>query len=244
MAANRGAMLISQAGPENRDDQKTGMNKENHPADVDIGELRRPASGLTLERRHLDPDPIRQFEIWLQDARDSTAPDPNAMSVSTVGSDGRPSSRMVLLKYYDKDGFVFYTNLESDKSKQIAENENVALLFYWPTLGRQTGIRGTAERIYTRETIKYFVTRPRGSQIGAWVSAQSSIISSRSILESKYAEIKAKYSAGEIPLPDFWGGFRVRPQTIEFWQSRTNRLHDRFLYSKTEASWTIERLSP
>jgi pyridoxamine 5'-phosphate oxidase len=220
---------------------KKGEHGDSTP---DIAELRRPASGLTLDREDLDADPIHQFETWLRAACDSEALDPNAMSVSTVGRDMRPSCRMVLLKYYDERGFVFFTNLESNKANQIAENENVALLFFWPTLGRQIGIRGSAERISTTETMKYFMTRPRGSQIGAWVSAQSSVISSRSLLEAKYAEIRQKFADGEVPLPSFWGGYRVTPVAIEFWQSRTNRLHDRFLYSRTPGGWDIERLSP
>ena len=212
---------------------------------IDVSDLRRPASGLTLDREDLAENPIRQFETWLRDACESEALDPNAMSVSTVGSDNRPSCRMVLLKYYDENGLVFFTNLESNKAAQIAENQNVALLFFWPTLGRQISIRGTAEKISKRDTLKYFATRPRGSQIGAWVSAQSSIISSRSLLEAKYAEIKQKFADGEVPLPSFWGGYRVSPVSVEFWQSRTNRLHDRFLYSQATADiWRIERLSP
>ena len=220
------------------------MTAERPTYSTDIANLRRPASGLTLEREDLDADPVRQFERWLEEACESEALDPNAMSVSTVGSDGRPSCRMVLLKYYDRKGFVFFTNLGSAKARQIAENDNVALLFFWPTLGRQVVIRGTAEKISTGETLRYFATRPRGSQIGAWVSAQSSVISSRSLLEAKYAEIKRKFADGEVPLPDFWGGYRVAPESIEFWQSRTNRLHDRFLFSRSGDHWTIERLAP
>ena len=220
-------------------------NDKSKGAGIDLSNLRRPASGLTLEREDLAKDPIRQFESWLRDACESEALDPNAMSVSTVGSDGRPSCRMVLLKYYDENGFVFYTNHESNKAVQIAENQNVALLFFWPTLGRQIGIRGSAAKISKSDTLKYFATRPRGSQIGAWVSAQSSVISSRSLLEAKFAEIKQKFADGEVPLPSFWGGYRVSPESVEFWQSRTNRLHDRFLYSQATAdTWSIERLSP
>ena len=213
-------------------------------AGIDVSDLRRPTSGLTLEREDLAENPIRQFESWLRDACESEALDPNAMSVSTVGADNRPSCRMVLLKYYDEDGFVFFTNHESTKAAQIAENPNVALLFFWPTLGRQIGIRGSAAKISKGDTLKYFATRPRGSQIGAWVSAQSSVISSRSLLEAKYAEIKRKFADGEIPMPSFWGGYRVSPESVEFWQSRTNRLHDRFLYSRVGDGWNIERLAP
>ena len=211
---------------------------------VDVADLRRPASGQTLERDDLAHNPVKQFETWLSDACASETLDPNAMSVSTVGDDGRPSCRMVLLKYYDEKGFIFFTNRESNKATQIAENDNVALLFFWPILGRQIGIRGSASRVSKADTLKYFATRPRGSQIGAWVSAQSSIISSRSLLETKYAEIKRKFSDVEVPLPSFWGGYRVTPQSIEFWQSRTNRLHDRFLYQRDDSDWRIDRLSP
>jgi pyridoxamine 5'-phosphate oxidase len=211
---------------------------------IDVSDIRRPASGLTLEREDLSDSPFTQFESWLADACDSETLDPNAMSVSTVDSRGRPSCRMVLLKYYDETGFVFFTNHESNKAAHMAGNDNVALLFFWPSLGRQIGIRGTAIKISNAETLKYFVSRPRGSQLGAWVSAQSSIISSRALLEAKYAEMKRKFADKEVPLPSFWGGYRVEPEFIEFWQSRTNRLHDRFLYSQAGDGWTIERLSP
>ena len=211
---------------------------------MEIAALRRPASGLTLEREDLEDDPVVQFETWLKDACDSESLDPNAMSVATVDADGRPDTRTVLLKYYDQSGFVFFTNFESAKARQIENNNNVALLFFWPSLGRQVRIRGTADKIPTAETLKYFATRPRGSQIGAWVSAQSSIISSRSLLEAKYAEIKQKFSAGEVPLPAFWGGYRVAASEIEFWQSRTNRLHDRFLYVRNRGAWDTSRLAP
>ena len=211
---------------------------------MDVSDLRRSATGRTLERDDLDRDPLRQFEDWFRQACDSDALDPNAMSIATVDAAGRPSSRTVLLKYFDDRGFVFFTNLESNKATQIAGNENVSLLFFWPVLGRQVGIRGTAARIPTSETLKYFMTRPRGSQIGAWVSAQSSVISSRSLLEGKFEEMKRKFADREVPLPSFWGGFRVTPREFEFWQGRSDRLHDRFLYSRSGDGWEIERLSP
>jgi pyridoxamine 5'-phosphate oxidase len=166
------------------------------------------------------------------------------MSLSTVDEHHRPSCRTVLLKYFDERGFVFFTNLSSNKAAQIAVNENVSILFFWPELGRQVGVRGTAAKIPNKETLKYFMTRPRGSQIGAWVSAQSSVISSRSLLEMKFDEIKRKFADKEVPLPSFWGGFRVVPEKIEFWQGRTNRLHDRFQYVRDGNSWKIERLAP
>jgi len=211
---------------------------------MDVSDLRRSATGRTLERGDLDADPVRQFEDWFRQACDSDSLDPNAMSIATVDAAGRPVSRTVLLKYFDERGLVFFTNLESNKAKQIGGNENVALLFFWPVLGRQVGIRGTAARIPTAETLKYFMTRPRGSQIGAWVSAQSSVISSRSLLEGKFEEMKRKFADGEVPLPSFWGGFRVVPREFEFWQGRSDRLHDRFLYSRSGDGWEIERLSP
>ena len=211
---------------------------------MDVSDLRRSVTGPTLEREDLDDDPIEQFENWFRAACESETPDPNAMSIATVDANHRPSSRTVLLKYFDERGFVFFTNLSSNKARQISTNDNVSLLFFWPELGRQVGVRGTAAKIPTGETLKYFMTRPRGSQIGAWVSAQSSVISSRSLLEMKFDEIKRKFADKEVPLPSFWVGYRVVPREIEFWQGRTNRLHDRFLYSRTDDGWNIERLAP
>jgi len=166
------------------------------------------------------------------------------MTLSTVDPQHRPASRTVLLKYFDERGFVFFTNLESSKAGHIAANANVALLFFWRELGRQVSVRGTAAKIPTGETLRYFATRPRGSQIGAWVSSQSSIISTRSLLEAKFEELKQKFRDKEIPLPSFWGGYRVVPREIEFWQGRDNRLHDRFLYARQDDGWRIDRLAP
>ena len=171
--------------------------------------------------------------------------DPNAVVLSTVDSQNRPSSRTVLLKYFDTTGFVFFTNFESKKADHIAANPSVSLLFFWSDAARQVKIRGRAEKIPTSETLKYFATRPRGSQIGAWVSAQSAVISSRSLLETKFQELKNKFKNKEVPLPSFWGGYRVVPDQIEFWQGRRNRLHDRFQYSlQGDGRWEIERLAP
>ena len=212
---------------------------------MDVSDLRRSATGPGLEREDLDDDPILQFERWFRDACDSDRMDPNAMALSTVDADLRPASRTVLLKYFDERGFVFFTNLESSKADHIAVNDNVALLFFWRELGRQVSIRGTAAKIPTAETLKYFATRPRGSQIGAWVSSQSSIVSTRSLLEAKFEELKQKFRDREIPLPSFWGGYRVTPTEIEFWQGRENRLHDRFLYTRQDDDrWRIDRLAP
>ena len=214
-------------------------------AGMDVSDLRRSATGPALDRENLHDDPIVQFEHWFRDACDSDRMDPNAMTLSTVDPHNRPASRTVLLKYFDARGFVFFTNLESSKADHIAANANVALLFFWRELGRQVSIRGPATRIPTSETLKYFATRPRGSQIGAWVSAQSSVISTRSLLEAKFEELKRKFREGNVPLPSFWGGYRVTPQEIEFWQGRENRLHDRFLYTRQDDDhWQIDRLAP
>ena len=223
------------------DDQKHGPAHHG----MDVGDMRRSATGYALEREDLDDDPIVQFETWFGHACDAVPLDPNAMALSTVDARGRPSTRTVLLKSFDERGFVFYTNYESRKARDMAQNPNVALLFFWPPAARQVRICGVAEKVSTKESLAYFLSRPRGSQLGAWVSSQSSVISSRSLLEAKYQELKDKFKKGEIPLPSFWGGYRVIPDQIEFWQGRNNRLHDRFEYTKREdGSWAIERLAP
>jgi pyridoxamine 5'-phosphate oxidase len=197
-----------------------------------------------LIRETLNPDPTKQFEYWYAEAIDSGIPEPNAMSLATVDADGQPWLRTVLLKLYDEAGFVFFTNYESTKAQQIATNNKVGLLFPWVALGRQVKISGTAEKIPTAESMKYFASRPRGSQIGAWASPQSQVISSRSLLDAKIDEIKRKFTRGDIPLPSFWGGYRVTPFEIEFWQAREERLHDRFVYTKNAGRWEIERRAP
>ena len=205
-------------------------------AQYDVGELRQDM---------LDPDPIRQFSTWFEQACAANLPEPNAMSLATVSSDGQPSLRTVLLKSYDSQGLVFFTNYQSRKARQIASNPNVALLFTWLPLARQISITGAARQISTAESFKYFLTRPRGSQIAAWISNQSSVISSRAILDMQLEQMKQKFAGGQIPLPSFWGGYRVVPKTIEFWQGRPDRLHDRFLYTRdSENRWSIERLAP
>jgi len=212
---------------------------------MNVSNMRRSATGFVLDREDLAVDPILQFEDWFRYACETVSMDPNAFSISTVDVKNRPSSRTVLLKYFDENGFVFFTNFESKKSEHIEANPNVAMLFFWSDAARQVKIRGKAERIPVKETLKYFMTRPRGSQIGAWVSAQSSVITSRSLLENKFQEMKEKFRQKEIPLPSFWGGYRVIPEEIEFWQGRRNRLHDRFQYTKQDdGSWAIVRLAP
>ncbi len=212
---------------------------------MNVEALRRSATGFALDREDLHDDPIVQFEEWFRYACERVPMDPNAVVLATVDSKNRPSSRTVLLKSFDERGFVFYTNYESRKAADIAGNPCVSLLFFWSEPARQVKIRGTAEKIPTSESLKYFLTRPRGSQLGAWVSNQSSVISSRSLLENEFQKLKAKFRNKEIPLPSFWGGYRVVPDQIEFWQGRRNRLHDRFEYSKQDdGSWAIERLAP
>jgi pyridoxamine 5'-phosphate oxidase len=211
---------------------------------MDIGDLRSEYSGQPLRRKDLDPDPARQFARWFEQAREALQPEVNAFTLATAGLDGRPSARIVLLKYFDADGFVFFTNMESRKSREIAENPSVAMLFFWQTLERQVTIRGKAERIGATESMRYFARRPRGSQLGAWVSEQSAVLTSRSVLEMKFDEVKRKFAAGQVPLPSFWGGYRVRPDEIEFWQGRASRLHDRLRYRLIDDAWVIERLAP
>lgn len=214
---------------------------------TDLSDLRRQYGRATLTRESLDPDPFVQFRAWMDEAVGADLIDANAMSIATVGAAGEPSIRTVLLKAFDARGFVFYTNLESRKATEIGGNPNVALLFYWREFERQVKIRGVASRLSTTETAKYFLSRPRESQLGAWASPQSRVIEARTALELKFNELLQKFGAGEIPVPSFWGGFRVAPKTIEFWQGGANRLHDRFQYSRTGADgsrWQIDRLAP
>lgn len=195
-------------------------------------------------REEMDADPVAQFSFWFSHATELRLHEPNAMTLATVDESGAPWQRTVLLKYFDGDGFVFFTNYQSHKARQIAANPQVSLLFPWITLERQVIIQGTAEKISTAESLEYFASRPRESQMGAWVSNQSEVITSRKFLMQKLAEIKEKFAHGEIPLPSFWGGYRVVPQRIEFWQGGSARLHDRMLYRRKETGWQIERLSP
>ncbi len=212
---------------------------------MDIHALREDYKKGELRRKDLHDDPFKQFEKWFQQACNAELLEPNAMTLSTVNADGQPFMRTVLLKYFDEKGLVFFTNYESRKAKQIENNHKVSILFTWLPLQRQVHITGTAEKVSTAESLQYFSSRPRGSQLGAWTSQQSSIISSRQLLLMQFEQIKQKFMDGEIPLPDFWGGYRVVPTSFEFWQGCTNRLHDRFLYTLQEdQSWQIHRLAP
>jgi len=211
---------------------------------MDLTFMRQGYQNDGLAKEQLSPDPFLQFESWFKEANEAE-PIPNAMSLATVNHSGAPMMRTGLLKLFDDNGFVFFTNYKSRKAEQISENPNVAVLFNWVALERQVSINGVAEKVETSESLKYFMGRPRGSQLGAWVSDQRSVLSSRKILEMKLDEIKRKFAYGKIPLPDWWGGFRIKPKRFEFWQGQPNRLHDRFLYSKIDdESWEIERLAP
>lgn len=211
---------------------------------MDIDELRQEYTRGGLSREDLAEHPLVQFERWFDEARRVDVPEPNAMQLATVDADGAPSLRTVLLKYLDREGFVFFTNLESRKAREMAANPRVALLFLWLDLERQVEVRGHVRRVSTLESMKYFARRPRGSQLGAWVSMQSRVIGSRQLLEMKLDEIKRKFASAEVPIPSFWGGYRVIPQSVEFWQGRPNRLHDRFRYDLQGEGWRIERLAP
>ncbi len=209
---------------------------------VDLDKLRREYCKSGLSRAQLNTDPFLQFEVWLQQAADAQLTLPNAMSLATGNSD-ELSIRTVLLKSFDADGFVFFTNYQSRKSQQIKDNTNVAVLFPWLDLERQVKISGTVQRVSIAESAQYFASRPKESQLGAWASKQSSTLPSRQALLDKFESIKSEFNA-DVPLPEFWGGYRIVPRSIEFWQGRENRLHDRFVYKKESDNWLINRLAP
>ncbi|WP_024792303.1 pyridoxamine 5'-phosphate oxidase [Candidatus Ruthturnera calyptogenae] len=210
---------------------------------MDLTSLRHEFTQSGLNRADLSSNPFEQFKLWFQQAQEANVVEPSAMSLAT-SDDSEISIRVVLLKYFDRHGFVFFTNYNSKKSKQLQINPNVALLFPWLALERQIKISGYVKKVNTFESLKYFSSRPKASQLGAWASQQSSNLSSRQILLSQFESMKVKFSKGEVPLPDFWGGYRVIPSKIEFWQGRENRLHDRFIYQLSEDKWRIERLAP
>lgn len=213
--------------------------------DIDPATMRKQYRSEIVDERSLTENPMDQFALWFQQAADSRLFEPNAMVVSTATPDGRPSSRTVLMKQFDGRGFVFFTNYASRKGRELAENPHVALLFPWHPIARQVIVTGTAARIGRDETAAYFRSRPHGSQLGAWASEQSSVIDSRGELDRRYGELEARYPEGEqVPVPPEWGGLRVFPEAMEFWQGHENRLHDRLRYVLDGEKWRVERLCP
>lgn len=197
-----------------------------------------------LDEKLIDPDPIKQFQIWFKEARDLQLPQPEAMTLATSDLDGKPSARMVLLKQVDENGFTFFTNYNSRKASLLTTNPQAALVFFWVQLERQVRVEGTVSRTSAEESCEYFHTRPRESQLGAWASPQSEVISGRAVLEQRFTEVEEKYRNRKIDCPEHWGGFRVTPTRIEFWKGRVGRLHDRLVYERAETGWTISRLAP
>ena len=209
-----------------------------HDLRVDYGRGR-------LDEADVSPDPVEQFGRWFADARAAKVPEPNAMTLATVDASGSPSARIVLLKSFDARGFAFYTNYDSRKGRELAANPRAALCLFWQPLERQVRIEGSVEKVGRAESEEYFRGRPRQSQIGAWVSQQSSPITSRAELEQIESDLQKRFGDGPVPLPDYWGGYRVVPRAIEFWQGRPSRLHDRLLYTSGDGGgWTLRRLSP
>jgi len=208
-------------------------------------QLREKLMAEGLLRSSLHSDPIKQFESWYSETCTTDIPESSAMILATVDKDGQPWQRTVLLKSYDEKGFIFFTNYSSRKAGHIETNNKVSLLFPWHSMGRQVKVAGAAEKISTSESLKYFLSRPRGSQIGAWASHQSKVVKNRALLDAMFDEMKHKFVDGDIPLPSFWGGYRIEPEIMEFWQARDSRLHDRFIYSKNDSGdWFNERLAP
>ena len=212
---------------------------------LSVAELRQNYTLAGLSEADADRNPIDQFKTWFEQAVAAELPEPNAMTLATATRDGKPSARMVLLKDYDEQGFVFYSNYNSLKGQQLAQNSKAALVFWWAQLERQVRIEGEVEQLSAQESDAYFHSRPWSSQLGAWASNQSQVIISREVLDRKLEELKAQYADKEIPRPPHWGGFRVIPLVIEFWQGRPSRLHDRLCYRLIkDGEWVQERLSP
>jgi pyridoxamine 5'-phosphate oxidase len=212
---------------------------------MSLSDLRREYTLAGLKESDLDPDPVKQFDKWFQQALDAGLPEPNAMTLATATLDGKPSARIVLLKGFDERGFVFFTNYESQKGRELSANPQAALVCYWIELERQVRINGRVSCVSVEESEEYFRSRPLGSQLGAWASRQSEVVGGRRILEDRLAALTHEYQSKPIPLPPYWGGYRVAPEAIEFWQGRPNRLHDRLRYTlQSNSQWLIERLLP
>jgi pyridoxamine 5'-phosphate oxidase len=211
---------------------------------MSIADLRREYAHARLDESEVDPDPLAQFRKWFDDACRAKLLEPNAMTLATAAPDGAPSARIVLLKGADELGFAFYTDYRSQKGRELEHNPRAALVFYWGELERQLRITGTVSRVGREESEAYFRTRPRGSRLGAWASEQSAVLRGRAALEARIRELAARHPDDDVPLPPHWGGYRVRPATIEFWQGRENRLHDRVRYVREGDRWRVERLSP
>ena len=213
-------------------------------APIDLRALRKEYARETLDESVVDHDPMKQFAAWMAEAIAAQVPEPTAMTVSTVGASGRPSARICLLKGADARGFVFFTNYESRKGREIDLNPRAALCFHWPSLGAQVRAEGEVERVPAPDSDAYFATRPRGSQLAAWASRQSAPLASREELLARYQEVKARFAGGPVPRPAFWGGYRLRPDRIEFWQDEENRLHRRLCYAREAGAWRAQALQP
>ncbi|MCU0552817.1 MAG: pyridoxamine 5'-phosphate oxidase [Leptolyngbya sp. Prado105] len=209
-----------------------------------IADLRKDYTKETLNESDVDPNPVQQFQRWFDQAVKAELPEPNAMTLATASKDGIPAARIVLLKAVDDRGFTFFTNYNSNKGKELEANPQAALVFLWTELERQVRIVGRVEKVTAEESDGYFFSRPHNSRLGAWASEQSEIIPNRDVLEQRLATLKVEYENQEVPRPPHWGGFRVIPHEIEFWQGRSSRLHDRLLYCRQGENWTIERMSP
>lgn len=215
------------------------------PTPATLADLRQDYRQQALRETDIDADPLRQFRIWFDQAVQADLREPNAMTLATVSPAGEPSARMVLLKELDQQGFVFYTNYQSRKGQELAHTPRAALVFWWAELERQVRVEGQVSKVAAVEADQYFSSRPRGSQLGAWVSRQSQVIGDRTLLDQRLQALEQQYQDQPIPRPSYWGGYRLLPQVIEFWQGRSNRLHDRLCYRQNQTGqWQLERLSP
>ncbi len=211
---------------------------------MSIADLRREYASRALGEAQADADPIRQFTAWFGEAASAQILDVNAMTLATTAADGGPDARIVLLKGFDDDGFVFFTNYQSAKGRDLAAHPRACLLFFWVELERQVRITGSVTKVSRSESEEYFHSRPFESQVGAWASPQSTPVADRAVLETRYAELSAQYAGQTVPLPEHWGGYRVAPEKVEFWQGRPSRLHDRLLYTRGPNGWSRSRLAP